>query len=65
MNNNKLIWVIITLLLAILLVGVGGRILIDKITDRVIQKMEKNYSPSPYGPGIDPDKFDLEKIKSQ
>lgn len=35
----------------------------EKIADIVAKKFQKEYSPSPYGPGIDPDKVDLDKIK--
>ena len=35
----------------------------EKIADVVVKKLQKEYSPSPYGPGINPDKIDLEKIK--
>lgn len=34
----------------------------DKIADAVVRKLEKDYCPSPYGPGIDPDKIDLDAI---
>jgi len=37
---------------------VAGNILVDKVADKVIEKLEKPYSPSPYGPGLDPDKLD-------
>jgi hypothetical protein len=62
-NSNKLLLVVVCLTLAMIGGAFGGRILIDKIADRVIQKLQKDYSPSPYGPGIDPDKLDPEKIK--
>tara|TARA_Y100000296_G_C5006986_1_gene173087 strand:- start:234 stop:491 length:258 start_codon:yes stop_codon:yes gene_type:complete len=49
---------------AIVLVGLflgtvilGGPVL-DRLADKVIERMEKPYSPSPYGPGLDPDKLD-------
>ena len=61
MNNNGWIAVI---LVSVLLAGVlGWKVLIDKTAERVIQKLQKPYSPSPYGPGIDPDKLDVEKIQ--
>ena len=64
MNNSdkRLIWAVIILAISMVLVGVGSRILVDKIADRVILKLQKNYSPSPYGPGIDPDKLDVAKL---
>jgi hypothetical protein len=46
-----------------LLIGVGGKVFIDKIADVVVEKLKQKYSPSPYGPGIDPDKIDMEKVR--
>jgi len=46
-----------------LVIGIGGKIFVDKVADVVIEKLKKDYSPSPYGPGIDPDKIDVSKIK--
>jgi hypothetical protein len=63
LTNNKLFWVVIVLVAALLIVGVGGKFLVDKVSDRVIQKLQKEYSPSPYGPGFDPDKIDAEKLR--
>ena len=64
MNNSDktLIWTVIILAISMLVVGVGSRVLVDKIADRVILKLQKDYSPSPYGPGIDPDKLDAAKL---
>lgn len=38
-------------------------ILVNKVADQVVSKLMKEYSPSPYGPTIDPDKIDYEKVK--
>ena len=62
-NNNKLLWVVIILTVLMIVVGIGSKVLVDKVADRVIQKLQKEYSPSPYGPGIDPDKLDPEKLR--
>lgn len=49
---------------AILVVGllfgsmIFGGMVLDRLADKVIERMEKPYSPSPYGPGLDPDKVD-------
>jgi hypothetical protein len=41
--------------------------LVDKIqSDAVrdtIEEIKRSYSPSPYGPGLDPDKVDVIRIK--
>lgn len=65
MNSNKLLWIIVGLSLVMIAIGLSGSVLIDKISDRVIEKLQKDYSPSPYGPGIDPDKLDVQKIEKQ
>jgi hypothetical protein len=65
MSNNKLVWVIGILSVVMIVVGIGNKVFIDKVADRVIQKLQKEYSPSPYGPGIDPDKLDVEKLKKK
>lgn len=61
-DENKWTWVIVGALGALLLVGLGGNFLLNKIADRVILKLQTEYSPSPYGPSIDPDKLDVEKL---
>ena len=56
--ENKLLWVAIVI--GVLLVGgvVCGPYLMDRLTDRVIERLLKEYSPGPYSPGFDPDKVD-------
>lgn len=61
--KNKLFWVVLVLGGFLLALGVGGNKFVDKIADRVIQKLQKDYSPSPYGPGVDPDKLDVQKMQ--
>lgn len=61
--NNKFFWIVVALTGAILVFGVGGKIFVDKVADVVIEKLKKEYSPSPYGPGIDPDKIDVSKVR--
>ena len=43
--------------------------IVDKIqADAVrgtIEEIKRSYSPSPYGPGLDPDKVDVIKIKEE
>ena len=38
---------------------------LDKVADRVIDRLSKDYSPSPYGPGLDPDKVPMTKIHNR
>jgi len=35
---------------------------VETVADKVILKLQKEYSPSPYGPGLDPDKIDVTKF---
>ena len=63
MNNNKFFYIVVVLTAAMLLVGVGGKLFVDKVADVVVDKLKKEYSPSPYGPGIDPDKIDVDRLK--
>ena len=63
--NNKMAWLAAFLVGANLLFYFGWTILVDKAADRVIQKLEKEYSPSPYGPGLDPDKVDPGSLRNE
>ena len=62
MTNNKFFWIMIALTVAVLVVGFGGKTFVDKVADQVILKLQKEYCPSPFGPGLDPDKIDPDKI---
>lgn len=55
-NNNTRFLVVAGLLAAILVAGWGWNAFIDRVAARVVQKIGRDYSPSPYGPGFDPDK---------
>jgi hypothetical protein len=65
MNNNKLVYLFVALTVLLLVFGIGTKVFVEKVADRVIYKLQKDYSPSPYGPGIHPDKIDLDKVKSK
>ena len=57
LKKNKVTLIIVAIVCLNVFVLFGGQILIDKIADRVIQKLQKEYSPAkpPYGPGLNPD----------
>jgi hypothetical protein len=61
--KNKLFWVVIVI--GVLFLGVikGGDILVNKIAERAVERLLQEYSPSPYGPGVDPDKIDAERMR--
>jgi len=62
-NNNLLYYIVGGLAVVLFAIGFGGNFVIDKIANRVIYKLQKDYSPSPYGPGIDPDRLDVDAVK--
>jgi hypothetical protein len=57
--KNKLFWVVAIVTLMNVSVFFVGKVVIDKAADTVIERLEKDYSPSPYGPGFDPDKVEV------
>jgi hypothetical protein len=57
--KNKLFWVVAVVFLMNISVFVIGKVVIDKAADKVIERLEKDYSPSPYGPGFDPDRVNV------
>ena len=58
-------WVVV--IVTVLNVGLflASKVVINKTADKVIEKLQKEYSPSPYGPGLDPDKVNPEALKKQ
>jgi hypothetical protein len=56
-KKNKVLLAVFIVTILNISVFFIGRIIIDKAADRVIEKLQKDYSPSPYGPGFDPDKL--------
>lgn len=63
--KNKTLIIVVILAGITLFFGVSNKYFINKIADRVIDKLQKDYSPSPYGPGIDPDKVDVNSLSSK
>jgi hypothetical protein len=61
--NNKFFWVVVALTATMLVVGIGGKVFVDRVADVVVERLKQKYSPSPYGPGVDPDKIDMDKIR--
>jgi hypothetical protein len=61
--KNKLFWIVIVIGVVFLGVMKGSDVLVDRIAEKAVQKLMKEYSPSPYGPGIDPDKIDAESMR--
>ena len=61
--KNKLLWVVV----AVMFIGMGtmlvSNVVIDKVADRVIEKLKQDYSPSPYDPGFNPDKVNRDALQ--
>lgn len=60
--NNVLFYAFLVLTAVLLIFSLGVGVFVEKVSDRVIQKLKQEYTPSPYGPTIDPDKVDLNKV---
>lgn len=58
MDQQKILVFIIILILSVGLSAFGVHIAINKITDKVIEKLKREYVPGPYQPGFDPDKIE-------
>lgn len=57
LKKNWLVAVMVVFCIVNVGVYVIGNVVVEKAADRVIEKLQKEYSPSPYGPGLDPDKL--------
>lgn len=55
MKEDKLFFLIIGLLLVILGIYFGGPLVLNRLSDKVITKIKRDYVPGPYQPGFDPD----------
>jgi hypothetical protein len=62
--NNKLVWLVVFLTTFNLGTYMCFGVLVNKTTDNVIERLQKEYSPSPYGPGIDPDKVNPDAFRA-
>lgn len=62
-TESKFFLPVATLLGVVLLFLAFNKVIVDKVADRVVQKLQREYSPSPFAPGFDPDKIDISKIK--
>jgi hypothetical protein len=56
MNKDNLVTLSVFLFALILTVVLNNLLLTDKITDKVIDRLKRDYVPGPYEPGFDPDK---------
>ena len=56
---NNLLWVIVFLTLLNGSVFIMQTVIVERTKAELIEYFEKEHSPSPYGPGFDPDRFDF------
>jgi hypothetical protein len=56
MNKENLKTVAVVLALLIGTLVVNNIVMTEKVTQRVIQNLRRDYVPGPYQPGFDPDK---------
>ena len=61
--KNKLFLIVIAFMAVNVFVFFGGNIIVNRAADKVIEKLQKEYSPSPYGPGVDADKISREGVE--
>lgn len=64
LKNNKIFWVLVVVTIFNIGAFFIGKVIIDKTADRVIHKLQKEYSPSPYGPGFDPDRVSPDAFRA-
>ena len=65
LKNNKIFWAVIIFTVFNVFCFGAFKLVVSKTTDAVIKKLQSDYSPSPYGPGIDPDKVSPEAFKAR
>ena len=62
--NNKLVWIMVIGSLCCWILVFGYVVTVNRVTDKVIERLQKEYSPSPYSPGFDPDKVNPKAFKT-
>jgi hypothetical protein len=63
LKKSVLFWVVIGFTALNLSAFLFSKYIVHQTTQRVLEKLQKEYSPSPYGPGFDPDKMNLDGLK--
>ena len=56
LKSKQVLLIVVGAFAVIMGLMIVGDFVVDKVADRVIDKLSKDYCPSPYGPGLDPDK---------
>lgn len=66
LKNNKLVWFVGVMFMINMFGFVGTKVMVEKAAQRAVDMLEREYSPAkpPYGPGLNPDRIDLQKQPS-
>jgi len=62
-KNNKWIWIIVGVTVFNVVLFGMSELIVRRTTNKVIERLQKEYSPSPYGPGLDPDKVNPDALR--
>jgi len=54
--QKNLLLIVACLSFVLLFVLAFGNLLVDKVAERAVQQLRRDYVPGPYDPGFDPDK---------
>lgn len=57
MNKNYVLTIIATIVSTLFVVVLASNLLVNKVSNKVIQELKRSYAPGPYDPGFDPDKL--------
>ena len=61
MDGKKITLILVVVSMTILVLFGAGALLINKVTDKaadkVMLRLQREYTPGPYAPGFDPDKI--------
>lgn len=63
-GNQSFLVAILIATFGLLSIKFIDKVLLEKVSSRVAEKLIQEYSPSPYGPSVDPDKIDTNKLTS-
>lgn len=65
LKKNPVFWAVIVITGLNLCFFGFDWLIVDRVATRVIERLQKGYSPSPYGPGVDPDKIDPRSLQKK
>lgn len=60
--DNKFVPIIVVLLVVFFGFTFAKTLLVKQAAQEAAKIIQKEYCPSPYGPGVDPDKVDARKL---